>query len=109
MKPRSCHYGQKPAATTAFVGQHLRVQVRSGSYAHRSVTGVLACVLGRGFGPGTRIVAPHLRAVAAWSAGEGGGSARLGSVRSDAQLSNGRGSGTDAPQAPAAASRDRRV
>jgi hypothetical protein len=80
MKPRSYHYGQKPAATTNFVGPHLRVQVRPGSYAHRSVTGVLACVLGRGFGPGTRIVALHLRAVAAWSAGEDGGTseARIG-------------------------------
>jgi hypothetical protein len=39
-------------------------------------------------------------------AGDQRGSDRL---RSDAQLSNGRGSGTDAPQAPAAASRDPRV
>jgi len=39
------------------------MQLGPRSYAHRPVTGILAVVLGRGLGPGTRIVAFHLRSV----------------------------------------------
>ncbi len=105
---RTDHYGQRAAAITAFVDSHLRMHLGEGSDAHRPVGGVLACVLSRGFGPGARVLALHRRAVATWSAGEGGDQRGSDGRRSDAQLSNGRGFGTDAPQAPAAASRDHR-
>jgi hypothetical protein len=40
------------------------VQLGPRSHAHRSVTGVLAGVLGGRLGPGARVVALHLRPVA---------------------------------------------
>src|SRR5215203_2775079 len=40
------------------------MQLRPGAHSHRSVARVLACVLGRGFGPGARICALHLGSVA---------------------------------------------
>src|SRR5215212_9573715 len=42
----------------------LRVQLGPRSYAHASVTGVLAAMLGGGFGPGRGVVALHLGPVA---------------------------------------------
>jgi hypothetical protein len=68
---RPDHDGQRPAATTAFMRPDLGMQVRPGAHVHRSVAGILARVLGRGLGPGTRVRAPHLRAVATRSPGVG--------------------------------------
>src|SRR5215210_4288492 len=68
---RPDHDGQRPAATTAFVRPDLRMQVRPGPYARRSVAGVLACVLPRGLGPGARVRALHLRTVATRPSGVG--------------------------------------
>src|SRR5215212_11526979 len=48
-RERPHHDGQRPAATTAFVRPHLEMQLRPGAHAHRSVAGILACLLGRGF------------------------------------------------------------
>src|SRR3712207_1714931 len=40
------------------------MQVRPGAHSHRSVAGVLACVLRRGLRPGAWVRALHLRTVA---------------------------------------------
>ena len=69
---RPDHDGQRPAAAPSFVRPHLRMQLREGSYAHRPVAGVLACVLARGLGPGARIRALHLRTMPTRPSGGGG-------------------------------------
>jgi hypothetical protein len=68
----SDHYGRRAAAASSFVRLNLRMHPRPGPHAHSPVTGVLAFVLGGGLGPGARLGAFHLRAVAAWPTGGGG-------------------------------------
>jgi hypothetical protein len=51
---------------------NLRMQVRPGSEANRPVAGIFAHVFCGGLGPGERIIALHLRAVAARHSGFGG-------------------------------------
>src|SRR5215203_5236281 len=69
---RADHYGQEPAAAPPFVRSHLRVHLREGPHAHRSVAGVLARILGGRFGPGARVVTLHLWPVATRASGAGG-------------------------------------
>ena len=61
---RANHDGQGSPTASPLVVLDLRVQLGPRPYAHRSVTGVLARMLGRGLGPGARISALHLRPVA---------------------------------------------
>src|SRR5215208_7717275 len=58
----------------------LRMHLRPGAHAYRSVTGVLACVLRRGLGPGAWVPALHLRPVATRPSSVGGwaSEARIG-------------------------------
>src|SRR5215207_8533767 len=57
----SDHDGQGSPSASSLVVVDLRMQLGPRSYAHSSVTGILAVVHGRGLGPGTPIVALHLR------------------------------------------------
>ena len=72
--------GRGPRAAPSCVVVDLRVQLGPRSHAHASVTGVLAAVLGGGFGPGARD-----QSTSSSARGDGGvrcvrgGSQRLGS------------------------------
>src|SRR5215208_7228091 len=63
---RPNHDGQRPTAATPFVRSDLRMQVRPGAHAHRSVASVLTRVFRRSFGPGARIRTLHLGPVTTW-------------------------------------------